>query len=196
MDTKGDAYYISQDEFVFPAGGEPIPPQPTDPQPTDPQPTDPQPTDPPAADAVFSFGGEGITSAETPEFVIYASAAALTKSQLVAAITGADNAVVTVKDKDGKELADDATPGTGSTVTVTVGDASITKTIIVMGDTDGDGTVNATDARLALRAAAKLDTLEGAFGSAADTDGDGSINATDARGILRAAAKLDALKIA
>ena len=201
LDTKGDAYYISQDEFVFPAGGEPIPPQPTDPQPTDPQPTDPQPTDPqptdpPAADAVFSFGGEGITSAETPEFVIYASAAALTKSQLVAAITGADNAVVTVKDKDGNELADDATPGTGSTVTVTVGESAVTKTIIFLGDVDGDATVNATDARLALRAAAKLDTLDGAFASAADTDGDNNINATDARGILRAAAKLDVLTVA
>ncbi|MBQ1553180.1 MAG: hypothetical protein IIZ66_06500, partial [Clostridia bacterium] len=79
----------------------------------------------------------------------------------------------------------------GETVTVTVGGASVTKTIIVMGDVDDDGKVNATDARLALRAAAKLDTLEGVYALAADTDGDDNINATDARMILRAAAKLD-----
>lgn len=146
---------------------------------------------------LFLFSGEGISSAETPDVVKYASGAALTKSELVAAITaGNDGAVVTVKDKDGKELADDATPGTGSTVTVTVGDATVTKTLVVTGDVDGDGVINASDARLALRAAAKLDTLGGPYGTAADTDGDSSVNAVDARGILRAAAKLDVLKVA
>ena len=147
-------------------------------------------------DSLFNLSGEGISSADTADAFKYASSAALTKSQLVAAITGADNAVLTVKDKDGKELADDAALGTGSTVTVTLGDTSITKTIVFAGDVDGDATVNATDARLALRAAAKLDTLTGAFAAAADTDGDDNINATDARMILRAAAKLEGLKAA
>ncbi|MCR5690350.1 MAG: hypothetical protein K6G71_08895, partial [Clostridiales bacterium] len=92
---------------------------------------------------------------------------------------------------NGNELADDATPGTGSTVTIAVGDTVVTKTIVVTGDVDGDGQVNASDARLALRAAAKLDELGGAFASAADPDSSDTVNATDARMILRAAAKLD-----
>ena len=150
-------------------------------------------------DKLFDFGGDdtGVTSEETADTFKYASKAALTKSELVAAITAAnDGAVVTVKDKDGNDIPDDAAPGTGSTVTVTIGGATVTKTLIVLGDVDGDGNINASDARLALRAAAKLDTLEGPFASASDTDGDGSINAIDARGILRAAAKLDVLNVA
>ncbi|MBQ9880186.1 MAG: leucine-rich repeat protein, partial [Clostridia bacterium] len=150
-------------------------------------------------DKLFDFGGDdtGVTSEETADTFKYASKAALTKSELVAAITAAnDGAVVTVKDKDGNDIPDDAAPGTGSTVTVSVGGATATKTLIVLGDVDGDGNINASDARLALRAAAKLDTLEGPFASAADADGDGSINAIDARGILRAAAKLDVLNVA
>ena len=54
-----------------------------------------------------------------------------------------------------------------------------------------DGKVDATDARLALRAAAKLDTLTGQAFTNADVDGSGIINAEDARKILRVAAKLE-----
>ncbi|MBQ9879064.1 MAG: leucine-rich repeat protein [Clostridia bacterium] len=158
-----------------------------------------QPAEPPAGDNMFSFGGEGVTFRETEKSLIYASEAALTKSQLVAAMTvHFEHAVITVE-KDGFPITDDAPLGTGALFYVYLSDEDMiaaSKTVIFMGDTDGDGTVNATDARLALRAAAKLDALEGAFGSAADTDGDGNINATDARGILRAAAKLDALEVA
>ena len=161
-------------------------------EPTTQPPTTTEPTTLPAQ--VFLFSKDGISSQEMPETVKYASKAALTKSELVAAITGVDGnkeAVVTVKDKNGNELADDATPGTGSTVTIAVGDTVVTKTIVVTGDVDGDGQVNASDARLALRAAAKLDELGGAFASAADPDSSDTVNATDARMILRAAAKLD-----
>ncbi|MCR5689677.1 MAG: leucine-rich repeat protein [Clostridiales bacterium] len=155
-------------------------------------------TEPPATNAIFSFSDEGITCKETEKSLIYASGTALTKSQLAEAMTvHFDYAVITVE-KDGFPVVDDAPLGTGARFYVYLSEAdeiAVSKTIILMGDVDGDATVNATDARLALRAAAKLDALEGAFGSAADVDGDYNINATDARGILRAAAKLDALKI-
>ena len=59
------------------------------------------------------------------------------------------------------------------------------------GDVNLDGKVDATDARLALRAAAKLDTLTGQAFTNADVDGSGIINAEDARKILRVAAKLE-----
>ena len=65
----------------------------------------------------------------------------------------------------------------------------------VPGDADGDGKVTASDARIALRVAAKLDTLEGVFLKAADADGNGKINSSDARKALRVAAKLEEIKL-
>lgn len=59
------------------------------------------------------------------------------------------------------------------------------------GDINGDAAVTAEDARLALRAAAKLETLTGDALSAADLSGTGEITATEARQILRVAAKLE-----
>ena len=62
-----------------------------------------------------------------------------------------------------------------------------------LGDVDGSGKVNSSDARMTLRAAARLETLTGEQFSAADADGNGKVNATDARKILRAAARIEAL---
>ncbi|MBQ6019204.1 MAG: dockerin type I repeat-containing protein [Clostridia bacterium] len=62
-----------------------------------------------------------------------------------------------------------------------------------LGDVNKDEKVNAKDARLALRAAARLETLDDLQTKLADVDGDGKIKAGDARKILRAAAKLEPL---
>ena len=59
------------------------------------------------------------------------------------------------------------------------------------GDVNFDGRITASDARLALRCAAKLDTLPESAFLAADVDIDGKVTATDARKILRVAANLD-----
>ena len=83
-------------------------------------------------------------------------------------------------------------------VTVTWGDYTATFDYTVamrnetrIGDVNFDGAVKAADARLALRAAAKIDTLsENAF-YAADVDADGKVSAFDARKILRVAAGLE-----
>ena len=56
------------------------------------------------------------------------------------------------------------------------------------------GDISVSDARLALRAAVKLDTLTGADFTSADVDFSGDISVSDARLILRAAVKLDAPK--
>ena len=65
------------------------------------------------------------------------------------------------------------------------------------GDIDGDETVTAANARLALRAAVDLEHyMKGsALYLAADADGDGNITAADARSILRAAVGLENLNI-
>ena len=60
-----------------------------------------------------------------------------------------------------------------------------------LGDVNNDGNISAADARLVLRAAAKLETLTAAQFSAADIMRDYSITAADARNVLRMAAQLD-----
>ena len=62
-----------------------------------------------------------------------------------------------------------------------------------LGDVDSSDKVDATDARLALRAAVGLDKLGDAQTKAADVDKSGVVDATDARIILRVAVGLDTL---
>ncbi len=83
-------------------------------------------------------------------------------------------------------------------VTVTYGDYTakfdytVAKRIeIRIGDINNDGKVNAADARLALRGAAKVEPLEDDAFYAGDVDADGKITAKDARKILRVAANID-----
>lgn len=57
---------------------------------------------------------------------------------------------------------------------------------VIKGDVDGDGKVTASDARLILRAAVGLETLDL---ERADVDGDGKITSADAREALRTAVK-------
>lgn len=62
-----------------------------------------------------------------------------------------------------------------------------------LGDINLDGTVTAADARLVLRASARLENLDDMLEKLADTDGDNAVTAADARLILRASAKLESL---
>ena len=60
----------------------------------------------------------------------------------------------------------------------------------IRGDADGDGQVTAKDARLVLRASAKLENLSDEATALCDLDGDGSFTAAEARSILRFSAHL------
>ena len=62
------------------------------------------------------------------------------------------------------------------------------------GDVDGDKAITASDARLALRASVKLETLSAAQMKAADVDKEEGVSASDARLILRVAVKLDSFE--
>ncbi len=62
-----------------------------------------------------------------------------------------------------------------------------------LGDVDNDGALTSSDARLALRAAVKLETLTDEQLKAADADKDSEITSSDARLILRAAVGLETL---
>ena len=68
-----------------------------------------------------------------------------------------------------------------------------TASALKLGDIDGNDKIEATDARLALRASVGLETLDGAQTKAADVDKSGKVDATDARFILRAAVGLEQL---
>ncbi len=61
------------------------------------------------------------------------------------------------------------------------------------GDVDGSGKVDATDARITLRAAVGLEKLDATQTKSADVDKSGKVDATDARLILRAAVGLEKL---
>ncbi len=62
-----------------------------------------------------------------------------------------------------------------------------------MGDVNNDNRVTAADARLVLRAAAKIDKLDEADSDYADIDRNGEITPADARRILRAASMVETL---
>ena len=62
---------------------------------------------------------------------------------------------------------------------------------VLRGDIDGNGKVNAADARLALRISAKLESPTDLQIKAGDLDADGKISAKEARMILRFAARLE-----
>ena len=68
---------------------------------------------------------------------------------------------------------------------------SVTAFAYSTGDVNGDGSVKAADARLALRYSAKLEDLSEEQLKAADVDNSGKVTASDARKILRVAASLD-----
>lgn len=63
----------------------------------------------------------------------------------------------------------------------------------LMGDVNGDGKITGTDARLALRAAARLENLSESEMARADLNGDGKIAPDEARSILLASARLKEL---
>ena len=72
---------------------------------------------------------------------------------------------------------------------------SISSFAAILGDVDGDGLIKSADARLALRASVKLETLTDEQLKLADVDCSGDIKAADARSILRAAVGLEELSI-
>lgn len=98
--------------------------------------------------------------------------------------------------KNGKEVIidKDTKLATGMHVVIIAnGEIIAAREIVVMGDVDCDGEIKVGDARLALRAAVGLDSVEGAVQSAASiTHGlEENIAVGDARYILRAAVSLD-----
>ena len=94
----------------------------------------------------------------------------------------------TVTDAEGNALAGTDAVKTGSLLKASGADAVYT--VVILGDVNADGKVNAADARLVLRVASRIETGSGLFEIAADCDGKEKISASDARIVLRVASRL------
>lgn len=81
-------------------------------------------------------------------------------------------------------------PTAKPTATPVATPASPTDVAYLLGDVNADGSVNATDALLVLRYAAKINEFEDIQKLAGNVNGDGSVDAKDALGILKYAAKI------
>jgi Leucine-rich repeat (LRR) protein len=88
--------------------------------------------------------------------------------------TNATNIIV--KDTKGKQISNNTYIGTGMTVEF---DGTITYTIVVTGDINGDGKITASDLSSLKRTIVGLKKLDGAYKEAGDVNGDGNIKASD-----------------
>ena len=167
----------------------PVEEPPVEEPPVEEPPVEEPPVEKPADDGKLDVKGEGgiVTDFETNISQIGKEQTAETLSEMI------ENKNFAIVDKNGKALDEKALVGTGSKIQILDSDGKILNeyTVCVPTDIDGNGKTSAADARLALRNAAKLDTLEGVYAMAADVTGDGKINASDARKILRISAGLE-----
>lgn len=76
---------------------------------------------------------------------------------------------------------------------VTAATAFVMPAFALVGDINGDGRANTSDARLVLRYNAKLETLTPEQIERCDFNADGRVNSSDARLLLRQSAKLESL---
>ncbi|NMP38055.1 MAG: hypothetical protein GX051_08065 [Clostridiales bacterium] len=117
-------------------------------------------------------------------------ASGTTVSQLLSRLTPVSG--IKVYGTNGKELSSGDVVGTGCTLKLVSGLSVVdTATVVVKGDLDGDGSVAASDARLALRCATSLESLSAAQLAAGAISGGAKPTASDARTILRVATKLE-----
>ena len=87
---------------------------------------------------------------------------------------------VSIFDKNGAGVSGDNMLATGMRANIMDADQAVKRyTIIVTGDTNGDGKINITDMIAVKACSLKKSDLSGAYEKAADVNGDGKINITD-----------------
>ena len=92
---------------------------------------------------------------------------------------------VTIKNKDNEEKSNEDLVATGDTIKIDLGTRSITYTLVVKGDVDGDGDVTASDAYKVLQHSIGRKPLEGVYLLAGQINGSEDLTAHDAYKILR-----------
>ena len=92
---------------------------------------------------------------------------------------------VTVKNLSGATISNSTVVGTGFTVAMTVSGSTTSYYAVVLGDTDGTGTVTPTDVRATMQKTLGTTSFSDAQAAAADLDGNGRVSSTDARRMLQ-----------
>lgn len=109
------------------------------------------------------------------------------------------NGNVSITNKDGKIVSGEDIITSGMTVTLKDENGKVldSKTVVVLGDNNGDGKITANDARTALRASVALDKLNSWQTAASNVEkmAESKITAADARLILRASVGLEDLSV-
>ena len=101
---------------------------------------------------------------------------------------------VTVVDKNGKKVEGSSALATGMKVTIMDGNKKVKEySIIVTGDTNGDGKLNITDMIAVKASTLKKSDLTGVYAKAADVNGDGKVNITDFIKVKAAILKKDTI---
>ena len=161
-------------------------------------------TKPPVTETTTVTTTETTTAASETQLIISANSSIVVNEDIKMVVSAADsgcedisaqleNKNFVILSADGEKLAADALVGTGCRIQLLDANGCEVSeySIIVKADTDGNGKITAADARHALRTAAQLETLEGAYSYAGDMTGDGKITASDARKIIRISAGLE-----
>ena len=92
----------------------------------------------------------------------------------------AEQDYVVIYDKNGSIINGTKAVGTGMTVAIMDEGTTVRKyTIVVTGDTNGDGKINITDMIAVKASTLKKSDLSGSYAKAGDVNGDGKINITD-----------------
>lgn len=100
--------------------------------------------------------------------------------------------VITVTDKNGNTK-ESGKIGTGDKVNITSG-VTETLTVLIYGDTNGDGVIDKLDASSVLRHYYKYDKYDGIYAKSLDVNKDGVIDKLDASSILRSYYGYDSIK--
>jgi hypothetical protein len=140
----------------------------------------------------LELGGDAAISLNSEKLYITGLSAGTAVEDFLKMFT---NERIVIKDRQGKEIEAGKLVGTGTTVTLLDENGKETGdsyTVLVAGDIDGNGKVAASDARTALRASARLETLEGVFYDAANVLNTKALTAASARKMLRVSARLEA----
>lgn len=101
-------------------------------------------------------------------------------SELIKTIQDAnEGATVTIFNSNNEAVSEDEALATGMRIEVTIGDTKYDITIVVKGDTNGDGKAELSDIIKMNKHRLNKSQLEGAYLQAADIDGDGKVNLLD-----------------
>jgi beta-N-acetylglucosaminidase len=102
-----------------------------------------------------------------------------TASSFLTSLKAISKDATVVITSNGKEISGNEILGTGDTIKITSGQNSETVSVVIYGDTNGDGNINILDLLAVQKQILGTINLSGNYKTAADTNKDGSINILD-----------------